>query len=80
MILEVIVWWAYFVPTMYFFGRGLDLRRPAERTDRGEPAVVRCGRLRSIPSPEPTATGSQEAPSVSLRACFSRSPPLSWSP
>lgn len=35
LVIEVIVWWAYLVPTMYFFGRGLVFG-----VDRSEPAAA----------------------------------------
>jgi high-affinity iron transporter len=41
-VLEVVVWWAYVVPTMFLFFRGLaPSRRPADRVDgkRLEPAA-----------------------------------------
>lgn len=38
LVIEVIVWWAYLVPTMYFFGRGLLWSRPTADTpsNRGD--------------------------------------------
>ncbi len=48
-ILEVVVWWAYFVPTMYFFARGLIFGvPPSAPTDAIPPRVDAVGSVDSL--------------------------------